>query len=76
MDATFDLCLKRHGVTKDGVPTCDIVPFAYELDSIDEARETWVTVAAVKGCIFDGFEIRHSITGEVVYVGDYITDEC
>jgi hypothetical protein len=51
--------------------------FAIDLVSIEEGREIWAKIAGQSARIFlDGFTITKQETGEVVYMGNYVTDEC
>ena len=47
----------------------------YWVRSINEARELWCEIARFPGCNLIGFEVV-SEDGEVVYRGNFITDEC
>ena len=68
-DPLYELCLQN----------CfgDSMIFAVDMKSIEEGRDIWVNVAGQSARIFlDGFTITKQGTGEIVYTGNYVTDEC
>jgi hypothetical protein len=55
----------------------DSMVFAVDLESIDAGREIWINVAGQSARLFlRGFTITKQETREIVYTGDYVTDEC